>query len=95
VTVRITCRTKDTTGCNGTIRLASTKKVRVGARSKTFVLGTRSFSIGSGKSVRVTFKLSRANRSALRRLKRVKLTARVTERAAQPRTAKRSLTLRR
>jgi len=95
VTLRLSCRTKDTTGCNGTVRLASTKKVRIGSRSKTFVLGSRSFSIASGKSVRVTFKLSRANRSALRRLKRIKLTARVTERAAKPRTAARSLTLRR
>ncbi len=95
VTLTLRCRATDAAGCNGVVRVASTKKVRIAGRSRTFVLGTRNFSIARGKSARVTFTLSKTNRSALRRLKRVALSARFTERAAKPRLATRTFTLRR
>lgn len=95
VSVRLTCKVADAAGCNGTLRLASAKKVKIRGRKRTFSLGSKSFSIAPGKSGRVAFKLSSANRSALRRLKKVRLTAKATERAATPRVYSKSLTLRR
>jgi len=94
VTVKLVCKVTDAVGCNGTLRLASVKKVRIGGKSRTFSMGTKSFSIAPGKTLRVTFKLTAGNRKALRSLKRVKLRATAKERAATPRVATKILTLR-
>ena len=95
VTVRLKCLVTDAAGCNGTLKLASTRKVRVGGKRRTLSLGSKSFSVAPGKTARVVFKLSRANRTAVRRLKRVALRLTATECAATPRTFTKTLTLRR
>lgn len=95
VSLRLTCNATDAAGCNGDLRLASAKKVRVGGKQRTLSLGSRPFSIDPGKSARVTFKLSRKNRTALRRLRKVRMTLTATERAATPRVVRKAVTLRR
>jgi RTX calcium-binding nonapeptide repeat (4 copies) len=95
VTIKLKCTLTGAAGCNGTLRLASAKKVKIDGKRKSFSLGSKSFSIAPGKSARVVFKLSKANRAALKKLKRVKLLATATERAAPPRKVSKTVTLRR
>ncbi len=96
VTVRLACGANaGPRGCSGTVRLASVKRVRIGSRKRTFSLGAEDFVIPAGQAKRLTFKLSRDQRRALKRLKRVELLARVVEAGTQPRDTQRSITLRR
>jgi len=69
-----------TPGRSGTIRLASTKKVKIGAKKRTLEIPARSFSAPAGGTVNTTFKLSAKNLAALKHTTSLpfKVTATVT-----------------
>ena len=78
VDVRLRCPAAEQSGpCAGTVVLKTAKRVAVrrGARRKVVTLGRGTFSIASGKTGRARIRLSKANRSLLRRLRRMKVKA--------------------
>lgn len=90
VTVKIACPATETT-CTGRLALRSLR----GARSAA--LGGKAFSLAGGQSAKVKIHLSKKNRQAVKRLRRMKAqaTARATDAAGNQGTTRKVVTIKR
>ncbi len=81
-TVAVVCPAGETGGCTGKLTLKSAKRVNVNKgrkgkkpRRRVVTFASKSFSLKPGQRANITLALSRKNRSLLKRLKSVRLTA--------------------
>lgn len=98
VAVQVRCPAGEPAGCASTIRIRTASKVRVSpSRTRVVTLGTLKRTLAAGRATTARVKLSRTNRSLVRRLKRVrvKVSVQAVDQAKNSRTTTRTLTLRR
>ena len=67
-----------TPGRAGKVKLTSTRAVRVAARKRKLTLTAKAFTAPAGGKVRLTFKLSRSDLRALKRVPSLQFAVRVT-----------------
>lgn len=79
VGVRLSCPGSLSVPCAARLRLRTAGKVRAGGRRRRIALGSRRYKITPGKTRTVRVRLSASNRRLVRKLKRVRVSARSVE----------------